>query len=555
MAVLGLLLAAANWWWVSRNRFSGAFDVDESGYLATALRFERALVDGGPKLLGGAVLDSTSGPLVPLMSIPLVLLGGREATVAQALQPLLHVVTAVAVAGITARLASRWTALIAGVVALALPTAIAQDRSYQYALGASAFLCLAVWALVASDRCRRTLPMVAFGACVGAMLLSRTMTIGFAPAIAVATLVVMEPGRRSARTIAGAFASAFAVAGIWWLQGWDGIMGYLQRSGYSDFSRYWGEASFADRFPDRWHHLLVDVRRPFLLLCALTLATVVVALARWLATGHRLVDWPGARREILALWVVVIGGYAALFSTANAGTWFDTPLQFVAIAAVASLAGTIGEAAGSWRASRWVPAAGAVAIACLTWSAAVPDSAGRDQYALDRTRWGLFYDGVDRIHAGNIDADPRLGSIDRKVRQQAAAEWRRANLAVVEVLARYRGPDGDVVQTVTGSAHLFNTNTLILQGEEAGTPTVNLEHPVTTDPEDVLRSGLEPFSSGRPRILVRIRGKSLRFPDDRAAQAYDRVVEATGWEVRESVPLPDGGRVEVLTHPRSDPLG
>jgi 4-amino-4-deoxy-L-arabinose transferase-like glycosyltransferase len=280
IAALGALLAVGNQWWVRRNRFLGATDADEAGYLATALRFQRSALDG-PGVLWDRITESTSGPLVPLLSLPFTHLDGRNVWGAQAIQPVLHVIAAVAVTGITVRLAHRRAGLLAGVLALALPTALVAARSYQFNLGASAFLLGAVWALLASDRGRRPWPMAAMGLCAAAMTMSRTMTVGYLPALALGAAIGIRWDRRGLRS-AGIAAGAFLLAaGPWWLTSWDGATAYLRRNGSSEFSEYWGPADVAGRVVERLGRLLVDLRIPLLLL-----GTVVVVLGLVSARRH-----------------------------------------------------------------------------------------------------------------------------------------------------------------------------------------------------------------------------------------------------------------------------
>lgn len=586
VAALGTIVIALDLWWVQHHRFVGSLEVDETGYLAAALRYQRNAGDG-LQPLAARVLETITGPLVPLLSTPLVAVGGRSVWAAQAIQPVLHVVAAVAVTGIVARVASRRTALICGIAALTLPAALLLDRSYQYATAASAFLCLAIWALLASDRGRKVLPMIGFGAAVAAMPLSRTMAIGFVPAVAVASLVWIRWEWRSIRNLAIAAGVCFLGAGVWWLQGWDGIMGYLQRSGYSEFSGYWGSSRFTGRFGRRWEQLQQDVRVPFLVIAVATAATSLVELVWIRLRGQPFSAWAGARREVLVIWVTVLGGYAALFSTANTGTWFDLPLIFLSIAGLGALLGPerrglpvaaddVGAGAGSeppaavdapvtaveadcrpaphlvW--VRRILAGAVVVVAVGTVVASLAPPSGRSGERA-RSLTHTLYSDTDQILTGNLDADPRLESASQQEREEAAGEWEAANEEIVGVLHRYDVDGGNLVQSVTGSAHLVNINTLLLASETTGETIASIELPVTFETEAKLRAWLTPYTaSGAPRIVVRIRSTSLRFPDDRFPDRYDELTEELGWQAHERIDLPDGGYVEILTHPESDPL-
>ena len=204
-AGLGLVVAVQNLWWIDRYRLQGGFDGDETSYLASALRFRRVLeAEGFWAYLDAARSNPRNGPLTSALSALLVNWSDPIVT-ALAIQPIFHVVAALAVAATVRRLAGGSAALVAGVVAVALPGGILAARAFQLVPAVTAFLCIAVLALVASERGRRTGWMIGFGAAVGAMLLSRTMTVGFLPGLAVAA--GRGKGRPCAHRVTASWAS------------------------------------------------------------------------------------------------------------------------------------------------------------------------------------------------------------------------------------------------------------------------------------------------------------------------------------------------------------
>src|SRR5689334_21357962 len=64
---LGLGVAIVEAWWIFKTRSPGSFDIDEAGYLASALRFARNAVYG-PHALISVVGSTENGPLTPLLS-------------------------------------------------------------------------------------------------------------------------------------------------------------------------------------------------------------------------------------------------------------------------------------------------------------------------------------------------------------------------------------------------------------------------------------------------------------------------------------------------------
>ena len=244
VALLGIVVLTVNLLWVAHHRPLGTFDADEAGYLTNSLAFHRSLMDGllsGPSSPSlGPFLDrvgnTTTGPLLPIVGIPFVLLGSRTVIWLMAAPALMQVVSAVAVAGITSVLSTSRRALVAGIVVLGLPGAIASARSFVFAGTAGAMLALAVWALVSSDRGRRTSAMIGFGGAVGLMLLARTMTVAFLPALVVAAATYGARDRRVVRNVALAGAACCAVAAPWGWVARERISDNLLRYGYSDLS-------------------------------------------------------------------------------------------------------------------------------------------------------------------------------------------------------------------------------------------------------------------------------------------------------------------------------
>ncbi|MEZ5310702.1 MAG: hypothetical protein R2735_08960 [Microthrixaceae bacterium] len=153
---------------------------------------------------------------------------------------------------------------------------------------------------------------------------------------------------------------------------------------------------------------------------------------------------------------------------------------------------------------------------------------------------------------GNFDADPRAESPNRALRAQSAAEWLHANEQIVAMIHRHNVKGRTTIQQITGSGHLFNVNTLLLAGELTDHTDLSFEIPITFEPETSLREWLKPTVDANPRVIVRARLNSLPFPDDRFPDRYDELVDELGWQVVDSVALPDGSRAELLVHPENE---
>lgn len=566
VVLVGLVVTAINIWWFHHYRAPGSLEVDETGYLATALRYHRASTTDFSQLVV-AIGTQTSGPVVPALAVPLMWVFGRSFYVAQAIQSVLHIVGAVAVTGIIGHFTTKRVATISGIVTMTLPALITLDRSFQLATGAGVFLCLAVWALLSSRRGDRRLPMVLFGLTTAGMVMSRTMAIGFVPGLAAAVLINTRWTRRALLNLFTAAAACMMTAGVWWILGWDGIMGYLVRSGYSEFAEYWGPNGILDRLLKRMAQTAHAIRFPYILLA---LASVVVGLS----TRRRPSDPDRAadeRRGLLAVGIVVVVGYATLLTTANTGTWFELPLDMVGVAGIGALVGrpTSGddpelvshdvavEAAKSTGPSRSVRAARislgvlALCIAVTTVVVSTLPPTGRNNNRANHFCLSFFSD-TDHMLTGNFDADPRAESPNRALRAQSAAEWLHANEQIVAMIHRHNVKGRTTIQQITGSGHLFNVNTLLLAGELTDHTDLSFEIPITFEPETSLREWLKPTVDANPRVIVHARLNSLPFPDDRFPDRYDELVDELGWQVVDSVALPDGSRAELLVHPENE---
>lgn len=333
-AAIATAVALGQAWWIWTHRSVGALDPDEAGYIASALRFERAIASFQPGALVHAVGASGTAPLLPLLSAPLVVVGPRDPRTVMLIQPLLAVLSAVAVSGIVRRLAGPAVAVGTGVSYVVLPAVLLATQSYWFGLVTAASMLGAVWALIESDRGMNA-RIWWFGVGVAAMLLSRTMALGFLPAMALAGVVVVGRNQRGLRRLAGAFALAGAIAGPWYFVGRESIFGYLFSYGYGPRAGLFGSGDPWERFGFRLGRSIEAVGRPALVTAAVV--ACVGGLMLWRSRRHT--DRTGAVRGLVALLAVVAVSLMALVSTSNNGVWFELPVVAVGVAAIGALVG------------------------------------------------------------------------------------------------------------------------------------------------------------------------------------------------------------------------
>lgn len=549
-ALVGVVFVVLQLLWILRARHLGAFDVDEAGGLAASLRFHRG-VGFDPQPLLSEVFGTYNGPLVPLLAVPLLVVGPNTVQTAMVVQSLLVVLAACSAAGMLASMGHRRAALLAGVAVMGASVSVVSSRSFQYSTGVGAFLALAMWMLLASDRGRSRWHLVGVGAATGAMLLCRTMSASLLPALGVAALVVVAWRERAVlQNMLLAVVATLVVAGPWWMVQWGQIMEYLVFNAYGDRAHYWGSVPISARLRDHWVYFIGDLRMQVVVVAA----ALMLALAATVSRRRRDVRSLVALRPVLAMWVVVALGSVALLSTSNRGFWFAYPLDVVFIAGTVAVLARFGlDGDRPWvRTTRDAIAVGWVAVVVATYAVSLDPTGPADP----RTdRWSAaeqFIASLDRLQIGNVDADERLGSPDLAQRRLAAEQWQDANVALARELESLGEDAGPLLQSVTGEIHLFNANTILL-AQEASSQGINaLEVVNTLEPsDDELRRHTAPVDGDRARVLVIVDGRSLPFPDGRDIERFRRIAVDEGWTEHRRIPLPDGGEVLLYVHPGS----
>jgi 4-amino-4-deoxy-L-arabinose transferase-like glycosyltransferase len=347
------------------HRKDGAMNIDEAGYLSMSVTDYSALRSGGPVQLVRSVLSQpTQAPLVPLLSSLVYAGAGRPSVVGayavQLLALLLLILTAYAIG---AMLAGRWAGLVAALTVTALPIVLNYVRDYMFALPAAAAAMVALWAALRSDLLQRKWFTVVWGAALGAMILSRTMTIAFLPGFALVAILQLFASPRRRRSLTGlacGLAAGLVVAGPWYVAQGRSVWVYLTSFGYGAASTNYGAARSVFS-PQSW---LISTRDNLNNYVWLPLALVLIAglVALVALVVARLLRTPRPRLRVAAsspwlyLVVVAVTGVVAMQSSRNNGTGFPAPiLPVVMILAVAAIA----------RSLRGRRAAGAAALAAI----------------------------------------------------------------------------------------------------------------------------------------------------------------------------------------------
>jgi hypothetical protein len=350
VAVGALALCVLHLVWLARFRWGFVGDWDESGYMSIAFRALEGLKVGGLETLYDVLNDSfgSQPPLVPLSAAPLIALFGHSFDVPLAAEVLWFFALVLATFGLARRLVSdRWAALAALAVSTA-PVVSDYTRLFSFAVPAAALLTAALWAILRSHGLLRFRWTAAAGALLGAMLLSRTMTVAFLPGVAIGALVPVALRGDKRRRLAGfgvLCAALIVVAAPWWIPNFGDVRAYLTNTGYGPEALAYGRQSsfFSSGWWTREFRLVADY-----LYLPLSVALLACFAAAGLSAVRRKPFRAGvaatARRwglgEPFLLVAVVAEGYLALSSTANAGNAFSLPwipaLVVLAVAAVAT---------------------------------------------------------------------------------------------------------------------------------------------------------------------------------------------------------------------------
>lgn len=594
VAILAVAFVAYQWWWISHARFLGALDVDEAGSILTSLRFHTSLTQGPGHLLD-AFFGTGNGPLVPLLSVPFIAVFGRSATSPMFVQPVLVAISAVAVAGAARLLAGRGAAIIAGLVTLTMPALITSSRTDQFSNGVGAAMCLAMWALLSSKRLTRTWPTVAFGAACGAMTISRTMSVSFLPAMAVAAMCLIgHRSRRAWTNLVLAAATAAAVAVPWWWAQWDYVSAYLRSSGYGNRSFFFGSSGILGRLSDHVDYLGRDLRT------LVPIGFFVIALGAMAAVaGIRRSPraWFQANRALIAVWATYLVGSAALLSSANRGVWFSTPLDSIFVLAVVAtgarvyrsgicdkpapvlLAGVVAFLMSLVAQSDFENVLGRIGLLSVVIATVVLRRRGGAAVAAVATALCVGAVAASVPLTGSTDVavgswwrlqlvapiesylstayfnDSQIASRDITTREHMAHEWAAAGAevsrslyALRQSIARAGGKEPEVL--LTGSRGLFDFNVLGLSTELEGLPPAWVSIPSTyRTPDSEIAKSLTPTADdGSPRIVVAIEGRAPPFVDSLGWHRLVVLAERSGWEVHDTIRLPDRGRVVIYTH-------
>ncbi|HXZ62448.1 MAG TPA: glycosyltransferase family 39 protein [Acidimicrobiales bacterium] len=414
---VALLLAVLDVVWLVHFQAHGPLNGDEAGYMAMAARDTHALTGGGPGSLVRAFVDQRyEAPFAPLVASIVMSVFGISAVVGLTTLALFAVVLVLATYGVARAVVGPPWAALAALVTGCMPAVLAFSRDFEFAVPSAAVLTVGLWALLRSDGFKSLGWSVGFGAVVGVLVLTRTMTIAYLPGVALASVAVVVARRRPravVHLVLGALAAA-VVAGIWYLPNFRTVGHYLIHFGYGSEATTAGPAHSVASW-GYWSKELVligqELGLPLIVVLGIGMIWGVILLVRR-ARATTASTWRVfAGSDAVLLAVVVVEGYLALTSSRNLGSGFAlTWLPALVVLAVAGLARLP---------ARWArnSLAGVSGIACLLSVVAASDVAAALSNPVTVSVPGLGHqpvvDGRAEVDVQLVGSHFRLQPIDQ----------------------------------------------------------------------------------------------------------------------------------------------
>jgi 4-amino-4-deoxy-L-arabinose transferase-like glycosyltransferase len=269
-------LAALNAWWYWSRRSGFPLFVDESGYTSFALDHTHALRQDGLRGLWDSYQShSVQAPLVPLVTVPALLVLGERIGSGFVVILGFYVLLVMATYGLARRLMAPWPAALAALLVATAPGVLTYARMYYFAVPVAALFTAALWCFLRSGGLTSTGWALGGGALLGLTVLSRTLALALVPGVLLAAAVQAiaggQPRSRRLLNLLGATLVATSVAATWYVRNFQDVYDYLTGRRF----RFREDQPGFD--PGRWPEELGEIVRTVYIPLALVLAGVGVA--------------------------------------------------------------------------------------------------------------------------------------------------------------------------------------------------------------------------------------------------------------------------------------
>ena len=449
--------------------------------------------------------------------------------------------------GITKRVARTAAGIVAAVAVAGAPVVIDYSRSYSFALPAAAMFTTAVWCQMRSFGHTKLWWSAAWGASLGAMTISRSMTVAFVAGFLVVAVLQAAEATNRKRALCGfgvGVATGLIIAGPWWWYDGASAWQYLTSAGYGAQSSMYGppRSIFSLASWSQFGYLNVNASIGIPLAAVLLLGAFALGaktLQRY-RTGHLSVEGV-LRSEWLCPIVAVAVALGALFSSRNQGSAFIAPLVpsmcAVAVAALFQLV----------HARR-----GRVLVVALVVIAAVPTYAMKTIYggevndppmlSVDVPGWGetTVYDSRS-TYDEFVTADMPHSQVNRKA-------WVNTNYQTANTIWRLQQRALAAMPVTLGfNARLLNVNTLTLYSYALHGALLDavLLNPVL--PQDEVAGYEQQFEADRGsggEIAILTCDTNEVFPPVLSCVSERAAASAEGLREASTLELPDGSSLQ-----------
>lgn len=549
-ALLIVAIGVANIAWVATYRYDWVLDIDEAGYLLQAMIDTHALRSGGPGRWLAAIFGTSFAPLNPALTSLLMLPFGASENVGLLTNSLLFVALLFIVFFLTRDLAGNLAALAAAVLVATLPAVLEFSRTYHFSPPATLFFTAAVLSYSRSRAFEHRAWSLLFGMCVGLMTLSRTMTIAFLPAFAIASLghAIFTTGldRLRRRNIALAIGAFVVTAGPWYIANFHNVFEYLFSFGYGAKAAEYGadDGIFTlANLNSRIAALLYAMRPIHFAIIAIPSALVfAIGLIGGFRRRH-----DGAGTFAFYASALAFGCLAIIATSRNRGIGFENPaLPTLAIVSVVFLIGKL----------RHLALRLGVVLALIACSAVVGLTQAHPRYCehlpstvtLPLVGTQRLFDCRGYIHkyiveSGLVGADGWTNAADWATNIRNLAQWRDTNIAVAESLSRLNHNNAFVVYA---SRHrLLNVNTVRLKQFQKSPvlyPVIQIEPTILPATVDSYRDWLTSEERPTACFVLLLNTNSGEFNPTPDIAHMTTALEALGFAIADQIPTPTAGQ-------------
>ena len=331
--------------WVYIYRFDQLLDIDEAGYISFAIAYTKALEGGGLfEWLNSLASPNGHAPFTPTLASILMYSFGHTENTALFTNIILSTMLISVVFEFGRFISGRIAGLLCAILVATTPAVSEYTRSFHFVIPATLFFTTAAYSYVRSNSFRVGHWSIIFGASLGMMILSRTMTIAFLPAFAVAFLLHSLSSQKFGTVqVRNAVISiiSFAVTALPWyyINGYI-VINYLFSFGYGAHASEYGS--------DTGVFTVGNLsRRVDILLNSLgysTFTIIIVCLS--VSIGYSITGWlvpnDSIKRDKIATYLTLLCILCLfiLATSRNIGTGFEVPVLPTLV--VISVCGVLG---------------------------------------------------------------------------------------------------------------------------------------------------------------------------------------------------------------------